>query len=357
VLVCGVVLYASLAASLGLSSPLGLLTMHPVGGVAAPSNPEAELRASVGHLLASLALLLPLVVALAIAGGLFLAGRALDPIDRITRTAARIGAERDLRRRVGLPHTGDEVGRLAATFDAMLEQLERAFERERQFTADVAHELRTPLAALISQADVALSRRRSAEAYRQALEAIQRDSTRLAQLVEQMLQVARADAGQQPLVFERLDLGQLAVEVVRSLEPLAAERGVCLETAAGEAVWVRGDQVQLAQALTDLVDNGIRYVQTGGQVYVAVRGVVGVAEVRVADTGPGITAEHLPRLFDRFYRADASRAHQGGGAGLGLAICRWIIEAHGGQIAVQSELGRGTTFTVHLPLATPDSSD
>jgi heavy metal sensor kinase len=297
------------------------------------------------------------VVALAIAGGLFLAGRALDPIDRITRTAARIGAERDLRRRVGLPHTGDEVGRLAATFDAMLEQLERAFERERQFTADVAHELRTPLAALISQADVALSRRRSAEAYRQALEAIQRDSTRLAQLVEQMLQVARADAGQQPLVFERLDLGQLAVEVVRSLEPLAAERGVCLETAAGEAVWVRGDQVQLAQALTDLVDNGIRYVQTGGQVYVAVRGVVGVAEVRVADTGPGITAEHLPRLFDRFYRADASRAHQGGGAGLGLAICRWIIEAHGGQIAVQSELGRGTTFTVHLPLATPDSSD
>jgi len=353
-LVCGVVLYASLAASLaGVSSPLDLLAMHPPGsaGPAPAGGADADLRAGVGHLLAALVLLVPLIGVLAVASGLFLAGRALDPIDRITRTAARIGAERDLRQRIELPATPDEVGRLVATLNAMLAELEQAFARERQFTADVAHELRTPLAALIGQAEVALARPRSAAAYRRTLEAIQRDATRLTDLVEQMLQLARAEAGQQALVFERLDLGQLAEAVVGSLAPLAAERRLRLALVASEAVWIEGDQVQLSQLLLNLVDNGLRYASPGGQVEVRVGCGPPWAVLTVADTGPGIAAEALPRLFDRFYRADGSRERARGGAGLGLAICRWIAQAHGGRIEVASQVGQGTTFSVHLPLA------
>lgn len=345
------VLYVGLAGSLGVSSPFGLLTMHGSTAPATATGQADELRASVGHLLGGSVLVIPLVVVLGVAGGLFLASRALDPIDRIIRTANSIGAGRDLGRRLNLPHTSDELGRLTRTLDGMLERLEEAFQRERQLTTDVAHEIRTPLAAVIIQAEVALSQYREAQDYRHALQAIQSDATRLAVLVDQMLQLARAEAGLEPLTREPVELCELAGEVLNSVRPLSASRGVELELVASQRVWVIGDQVRLTQVLLNLVTNAMQHVEPGGCISVGLSLNGGIAELQVVDTGAGISPEHLPRIFDRFYRADPARQRDQGGAGLGLAIGRWIVEAHGGSIQVQSEVGRGTTFTVRLPLA------
>ena len=285
---------------------------------------------------------------LASAGGLFLAGRALDPIDRITRAAAAIGAD-DLSRRLNFHGSHDEVGRLAATFDRMLERLDRAFRRQRQFTADGSHELRTPLTMLASQIDVALERKRTVADYEELLRSLRDDAARMTQLVGELLTLARADAGQQLLNREQLDLGELVSGVVQAMQSLALQREVQLTEQAQPHVAVSGDQTRLSQLLINLVDNALRYTSAGGNVRVTVAERAGWAELRVEDTGVGIAAEHLPHLFQRFYRADPARARTDGGAGLGLAIAQWIAEAHGGQISVDSEFGRGSTFTVRLP--------
>jgi len=283
------------------------------------------------------------------AGGLFLAGRALDPIDGITRAAAAIGAD-DLSQRLHFRGSLDEVGRLAATFDRMLDRLDRAFRRQRQFTADASHELRTPLTMLASQIDVALERKRTPADYEALLRSLREDAARMTQLVSELLTLARADAGQQLLTREELDLGVLVNSVVQAMQPLALQRGVRLAEHAQPRVTISGDQTRLSQLLINLVDNALRYTSAGGNVNVAVKEQAGWAELRVEDTGIGIAAEHLPHLFERFYRADPARARADGGSGLGLAIAQWITQAHAGQITVESEFGRGSTFTVRIPL-------
>jgi heavy metal sensor kinase len=331
---------------------------------------EVESETALRELLLLLLIGIPATLVLAIAIGLFLAGRALDPIDRITRTAAQIEAG-DLSRRLHLPQRRDEVGRLAATFDAMLDRLEASFARQRRFTADASHELRTPLAIMISQADVALERARSAEEYREVLDGILGDARRMSQLLGDLLTLARADDGKLDLGREPLDLDELAEDVVATMTPLADDRGICLDVRLAEHAAVDADQTRLTQLLVNLVDNALKYTPAGGSVMVVVDRVDGDAILRVADTGVGIAASHLPRIFERFYRVDASRARSmastdggagastDGGAGLGLAICRWIVEAHGGTIEVESKVGKGTTFTVRLPttpIATPDEA-
>ena len=318
-----------------------LLVAHTLG------DTEAALRWSVTLLVTAG----PVLLALAVGVGVFLAGRALDPIDRIVRTSEQIGAE-DLSRRLHLPPSPDEVGRLAATFDQMLDRLDRAFQRQRQFTADAAHELRTPLALLIAQADAALARPRRAEEYRAALASGREDAARLSQLLNELLTLARADAGELPLDLEPLELNALADDVLLTLAPLAAARGVRLgRPPRGPAVPVEADQTRLTQLLVNLIDNGLKYTPAGGAVTVSVGHTPAAAVLRVTDTGVGIAPEHLPHVFERFYRADKARSRGEGGAGLGLAICRWIAQAHGGDITVASEPDRGTTFTVRLPLA------
>ena len=313
-------------------------------------RPVAEVDATLRQLAVLLALAVPLTLLGASAGGLFLAGRALDPIDRITRAAAEIGAD-DLSRRLNFRGSRDEVGRLAATFDRMLDRLEHAFRRQRQFTADASHELRTPLTMLASQIDVALERERKPAEYEDLLRSLREDSARMTQLVSELLTLARADAGQQLLTREDLDLGELVGSVVQAMQPLATQRGVQLIEHVQPHVPVSGDQTRLTQLLINLVDNALRYTPTGGNVTVDVTEKSGWAELRVEDTGVGISAEHLPHLFERFYRVDAARARTDGGAGLGLAIAQWISQAHGGQITVDSELGKGSTFRVRIPLA------
>ena len=317
-------------------------------------RPAAEMEAALRQLALVLAIALPLTLVLASAGGLFLAGRALDPIDRITRAAAAIGAD-DLSRRLNLRGTRDEVGRLAATFDRMLDRLDQAFRRQRQFTADASHELRTPLAMLASQIDVALERKRTPAQYVDVLQSLRDDAARMSQLVSELLTLARADAGQQLLIREELNLSELARSVVQTMQPLAAQRSIQLTDRLEPDVRVSGDQMRLTQLVINLIDNAIRYTPLDGSVTVSVSRDGEFAAVSVKDTGIGIDPEHLPHLFERFYRVDPSRARADGGTGLGLAIGQWIARAHGGDISVESTRGQGSVFTVRLPIQHRDA--
>jgi heavy metal sensor kinase len=307
---------------------------------------ERDINTFLGRLVTVMAIAIPLTLLLAVAGGIFLAGRALNPIDRITRTAEQIGS-RDLTRRLDMVGN-DEVGRLAATFDRMLDRLQAAFQRQRQFTADASHELRTPLAMIASQLDLALERPRTTDEYRAVLASLREDTSRLSRLTSQLLSLARSDAGEQILELEPLDLATITEEVVATMRPLAQAATVDLTQHAGAGLLVNGDQTRLTQLLVNLIDNAIKYTPPGGRVSVSARQEGEWAVVTVTDTGQGIAAEHLPHLFERFYRADPSRSRQAGGSGLGLAICRWIVEAHGGEISATSQPGQGTTITVRL---------
>lgn len=309
-------------------------------------------EAALWQLKAVIALAIPMTLLAASAGGWFLASRALGPVDRVTRTAQRLGAE-DLSARLHLPETHDEVGRLAATFDGMLDRLERAFQQQRQFTADAAHELRTPLALLTSRADVALERPRHPAEYRRVLTELRADADRMTQLLSAMLTLARADRGREELVYEEVDLAALVDDVTASMQPLAATRSV--ELSAGELapLVVPGDQTRLTQLLVNLLENAIKYTLSRGKVQVSLAQTADGAVLTVSDGGIGIAPEHLPHLFERFYRVDPARG--AGGAGLGLAICRWIVEAHGGQISAASSVGIGTVVTVQLPCRSPGS--
>jgi heavy metal sensor kinase len=300
-------------------------------------------------LLKVLLALAPALLVLASGGGLFLANRALAPIDRITRTAQRISAE-NLSGRIGLHGPDDEVGRLAWTFDAMLARLQEAFERQRRFTADASHELRTPLTAILGQIDVALDRPREAATYRATLTTMREQAQRLARLVGDLLFLARADAQSAPLVVEAIDMDALLQAVVAQLEPLAAARDQRLELTS-VPLKVNGNEDDLIRLFLNLLDNAIRYTPPGGRIALSCGCDRGEVVIRLRDSGPGIAPEHLPRLFDRFYRADRGRSRTHGGSGLGLAIAQSIAHTHGGRIAVESNVGQGSTFIVTLPAA------
>ena len=311
---------------------------------------DDDVRETLRSLLLILAVGYPLTLGVASAGGAFLAGRALGPIDSITQAARRISAA-DLSQRLNLPLPDDEVGRLARTFDEMIARLEEGFRRQRQFTADASHELRTPLTAIKGQVEVALSRDRDAEGYRRVLQAVNEESDRLIRLAASLLTLARADAGGVALSRERLELPGLVSAVAEQVARSAQAKGVRLVAADGPLLAILADEDMVIQLLLNLLDNAVKYTESGGQVRLSWKAVDGTAEISVSDTGTGIAAEHLPHIFDRFYRADPARGRAGGGAGLGLSICRWIVEAHGGAISVDSAPGAGSTFIVRLPLA------
>lgn len=292
-------------------------------------------------------------------GGWLLAGQALRPINRMTATAAEIATGRSttssLRARLDEPQAKDEVSRLARTFNAMLDRLEETFTAQRRFLADASHELRTPLTAIRGNAEV-LSRQ--AEDWQDiperadvvaALDDIERESARMGRLVGDLLQLARSDAPQTSAsgAARAVSLDEIAREAVRTAG--AMSNGQELRVDAQAAV-VRGDRDALQRLLLILLDNALRHTGAGGTIEVRTRDENnGWASVRVRDEGEGIAAENLPHIFDRFYRADTARARATGGTGLGLAIARAIVDDHGGEISVESQLGHGTTFTVRLP--------
>lgn len=289
----------------------------------------------------------PLLILIAGVAGYFLAARALQPIAEITETARAISAQ-DLSARLHLPATEDEVGRLATTFDSMLARLEDAFRRERQFTGDAAHELRTPLAAMQTIISSTLTRRRSADDYEQALGDLGHEVERLRTLTEGLLQLARGDLKRAVTKAEEVDLAFLLRDVIDSLQPLAEEKGLTIiDQVPDEGLLMDGDSDTLIRLFVNLVDNAIKYTEQGAITVAAGATADQQIYVTISDTGMGIAPPHLPHIFERFYRVDQSRSKEG--AGLGLAIAKEVAQAHGGAIRVSSELGQGTTFTVQLP--------
>ena len=292
-----------------------------------------------------------LTIGVALGGGLWLADRAMRPVQAITQ-AARTISETDLNRRLNLK-SKDELGELANTFDAMLARLQAAFERQRQFVADASHELRTPLTIVNLEAGRALASKRSVDEYQRTLGVIQSENEFMSHLVNDLLTLARMDSGQLAIEKTPLDLSDIALEAVERLIPLAERTNVRLETGDLPEVNILGDRRYLLQMMSNLVENGIKY--TGGAKK-RVRVETGLdgdsAWVRVSDTGEGIPPEHLPHLFDRFYRVDKARSHgedeSQGGNGLGLSIVNWIVQAHAGEIRVESAPGVGTTFEVRF---------
>ena len=303
---------------------------------------------TLGSLTRIIVIAYPLSLLTAAAIGLFLAQRALGPIDRVTRSVQRISAE-DLGQRLDLNLPDDELGRLAQTFNDMLARLESEFRRQRQFTADASHELRTPLTIMKGEIEVALSRDREAEAYRDVLQAAGEQVNGLIDLVNSLLMLARADAGQIPFQRETVEV-PLAVETaIDQLRPLAEAAGVVL-VSDGPDVSIQADFTLFLQLLFNLLENAIKHTPHGGSVQVGWSVADGRLRMTVSDTGSGIPPEHLPHIFDRFYRVDSARTSSEGGAGIGLSICRWITEAHGGTITAISHPGHGSTFAVTLPV-------
>jgi heavy metal sensor kinase len=285
-------------------------------------------------------------LASAVAGGVFLSRQALRPVARSIRTARALNPANLSAR---LPRTGadDEIDQLAGTINDLLDRLADNHAQVIRFTADASHELRSPLAAMRAAVEVALQRPRAAEAYREALASLGEQCDRLTGLVNGLLLLARADAGEVDLRREPVDLAGLAAEVAEMFEPLAEERGVRLALDAPPAPPVVGDAPRLRQLVTNLVDNAIKFTGPGGAVTLRLEGRPGWAELSVSDTGIGVAEHQLPHIFERFYRASPSRS--GEGYGLGLSICRWIAEAHGGSIAAAGGPGGGTTVSVRLP--------
>lgn len=303
-------------------------------------------------LLRSMLLSLPILLLASVLLGYWLGGTALRPMELMIRELEAITDGRSLHRRLAVPQSSDEVARLASAVNRMFARLERSFAALHRFIADASHELKTPLMVLRAGVERALTNPRNPPENLEALDATLAEINRMTELVENLLTLARADEGRAPLAVEPCDLRDLVLEAAETAGMLAEEAGISVTSSIPDApVTVPVDRARIRQLLLNLATNAVRYTPAGGSIGVELEDSVEKVTLRVRDTGIGIAAGDLPHIFDRFWRADPSRsrANQLPGTGLGLAITQWIAEAHGGDIAVQSRPGRGTTFTVTLP--------
>lgn len=333
---------------------------HSVTGTwTSPGNETVAIRvarplASIERELRSLLMVLLLGLAMgtgaAAGGGLFLASRALRPIGRMADRARTITADR-LGERLPVVNANDEVGQLATVFNDTLGRLESAFDRLRRFTADASHELRTPLTAIRAVGEVALRDRSTPTACRPVVASMLEEAERLARLVDDLLVLSRADAGQAMRQHGDVDLDRMVREVASHLAVLAEEKQLTLDVRSPGTTTVRGDATEFRRALQNLLDNAIRYSPPGGTVQLRVEADEGSARISVTDQGPGVAPQHHERIFERFYRVDQARARASGGTGLGLAIASATVEAHGGRIELRSAVGQGSTFSIVLPRA------
>ena len=299
----------------------------------------------------------PVVVLIAILTAWLIAGRLLEPVDRMINDVEAISDGRSLHKRLPVDDEGDEVGRLGVTLNAMLARLEVSFSGLRRFTADASHELKTPLTVLRADIERAMTTRQGATEQLVALEEALQETTRMANLVESLLTLARADEGRFDLHREVVPLEPLVRDVAETANILGEEAGITVTLGAITAVSVGGDVVRLRQLFLNLITNAIKYTAKGGSVELSLTLADGLAQFAVKDTGIGIAGADLPFIFDRFWRVDRARTRvERGGVGLGLAISQWIAQAHGGSILVSSRLGRGSTFTVSIPAVSDDSA-
>jgi heavy metal sensor kinase len=295
----------------------------------------------------------PLALLISCGGGWWLSRGALRPVGEII-SAARAISEANLSQRLPEPKSRDELYRLSATLNEMLGRIEGSFQRIKQFTADASHELRTPIGLILASADWGLRRPRDAAEYRQALAEIKDEALGMTQLLENMMELARADANQAGLDPRPTDLALLSGEVCRKVEPLAAAKGLTFDLAfPTEACVATVDPMAVRRLLLILLDNAIKYTGSGGRVSLQLARFPDRVDIAVEDNGIGIPPEDLPRLFDRFYRSEKSRSRDFGGVGLGLALAKWIVSSHSGTITVESEVNRGSRFLVRIPQIRP----
>jgi heavy metal sensor kinase len=316
---------------------------------------EEPLWSRINEMLIASAVVLPLVLALSGFAGYGLVRRALGPIEQMARRAQEITPQR-LHERLPNDNAGDELGQLARVFNDTLARLEQAFEQLRRFTSDASHELRTPLAAIRSVGEVGLQKDGTRAEYRDTIGSMLEEVNRLTSLVDNLLTISRADAGSLQLQFVQVLIMQLAREAAALFEVLVEEKALHLIVTGDESAAVQGDRLFLRQALVNLLHNAVKYSPLGGTIAVRVRKSASRITLEIEDSGPGVPLEDRPRIFERFYRVDKARGRESGGAGLGLSITKWVVEAHSGEIILESGSEQGCLFRVELPTGRPEQS-
>ncbi|MDH5761708.1 MAG: ATP-binding protein [Nitrospinota bacterium] len=292
---------------------------------------------------------IPGVLILSTLGGRFMATRALKPVAEITRTAQDIAHGANLSRRIPMPEVEDEIGNLANTFNEMMDRLEKSFAQIRQFSGDASHELRTPLTVLKGQSELVLSKPRSKGEYQEVLSSNLEEINYMSRVLEDLLTLSKGDEGELPLEEEPVELGTIIEEVSRQGEILADEKDVKIILAYLEPVTILGDAHRLKQMVWILLHNAIKFTPSGGEIKVTLQDMDDTVYFTIKDTGIGIPEADLPKIFDRFYRVDKARSRMDGGSGLGLSICKFIVDRHRGVIDVESKLGEGTKFKIRFP--------
>jgi len=312
----------------------------------------------------------PSTLILASLGGQFLAHKALKPVDNITQTAPMITSE-NLNQRIHPPKVKDEISRLIETFNEMISRLDQSFRQMKQFSSDASHELKTPLTILKGEVEVMLRKERTSQEYQQTLRSNLEEINRMSQIVEDLLNLSKADTGEIILNKEDINLTEILDEVVAQMERLAKTKKLHLSaTNHHQDIHIFGDALRLRELFINLIENGIKYTEEGGSIRIILQKeyplpVTGkpdwverekgqFVKIIVSDTGIGVAKEDQERIFNRFFRVDKARSREQGGSGLGLSICKWIVEAHRGKIGVESELAKGSSFIVRLPLSPPE---
>jgi len=322
--------------------------LHERGVVVRVLRDESDMRRTLREIVEVFLLAAPLAVLLASLVGYFVARRSLLPVAAMAGQARQITSE-SLGERLPVRNPHDELGQLATVFNQTLQRLDNSFAELKRFTADASHELRTPLTALRTVGEVALRQGDNPAALRETIGSMLEEAQRLNDLIESLLTLARMESGKVSIAPESVRLAELAADVRDSLNVLATEKQQALELAGDDSVTVNADRVLLRQALLNIVHNAVRYSPPQTHITMSTLRRDGLACIEVTDQGPGIASEHLPKIFERFYRVDTARSRDAGGHGLGLAIAKWSVERQGGRIEVESAVGQGSTFRLLLP--------
>lgn len=300
------------------------------------------------NLLQILIFALPITLFLSGWGGIFLLNRILRPMDQISQTAREIG-ETDLTKRIKV-ETDDELGHLAKTINQMIDRLEKAFKRQKELTSDASHELRAPLALIQAEASLSLQKKRSAQAYGKSLEIISAASERMSGIIRQILFLARSDSGRQTISFRPIDVNKLLSDLCQEMDILCREKELTLTYTPCNGVTIAGDERLLGNLFLNLLTNAVRYTPAGGRIRINLSRESKLAQIEFQDTGIGIPPTDVQKIFERFYRVDKARSRESGGSGLGLSIADQIVKAHKGKIHVNSDVDKGSTFIVRLPV-------
>ncbi len=332
-----------------IATPINVVGSHYTVVVARNLSEQSDRLEGAAH---AVLFGIPLALLVAAAGGYLLARKSLAPVTMMSLKARQIGAE-TLDERIEIGNERDELGFLAATLNGLLERLQLAFESQRRFMADASHELRTPIAIIQGEADVALARRdRTAEDYRESIEVMQRAARKLTRLVQNLFLLARSDAGRYPMSMSRFYLGEVVADCIRGMRSVSQARGVELSCSPSEDIVIVADEELIHRLVLNLVENALKFTPGGGRVHVGVMAEDGHCQIRVTDTGSGIAPADQERIFERLFRGDRTAPQNAGGAGLGLPIARWIAEAHGGELHLEHSDAGGSVFVATLPRGT-----